>query len=270
MNTNTAYLIAVVSAGCIIARTGRSVYWRSKRKKITRTYTDKYAFYDAALSENNPYYKSLPEQGRRRFLKRVVVFMEFKEFKYVDLEPEETMPLLISAAAIQLTFGLESFQLDYFDTLYILKDNYRYGLYDKPFEGHVSREGIYLSWSNFIREFRNYSDGQNVGLHEMAHALSYVNFTVEDGMDNAFHDKFKDFSQVGQPLFERMQQGESSLLDPYAATNYQEFWAVCVETFFERPEDFNRQQPELYRSLCELLNQDPLTPDKVLNPTKND
>lgn len=61
-----------------------------------------------------------------------------------------------------------------------------------------------------------------------------------------------------------MQAGESLFLDPYAATNYQEFWAVSIETFFERPTAFKRQLPDLYSSLCVLLNQDPLTPHKIL------
>jgi MtfA peptidase len=133
-----------------------------------------------------------------------------------------------------------------------------------PFEGHVSEDGIYLSWAHFLKEFTDYSDGQNVGLHEMAHALTYVNFSVQNGRDKAFHDYFSEFSVVARPIFERMQQGETNLLDPYAATNYQEFWAVCIETFFERSTSFRRQLPELYFSLCALLNQDPLTPDKVL------
>ena len=129
----------------------------------------------------------------------------------------------------------------------------------------MSEDGIYLSWTHFIREYTDYSDGQNVGLHEMAHALTYVNFAVQDGRDNSFHDHFTEFSAVARPIFERMQAGESTLLDPYAATNYQEFWAVCIETFFERSTTFRRQLPELYFSLCSLLNQDPLTPNKILN-----
>jgi len=183
------------------------------------------------------------------------------------------MPLLISSAAIQLTFGLENFLLDHFNTIYLLKDNYRYGLYNTPFEGHVSEEGIYLSWSNFLREFSDYSDGQNVGLHEMAHALVYVNFKADGGKDQAFDDRFKDFSVVGRQVFERMQAGsvnETNLLGAYAATSYQEFWAVCVETFFERPIAFKKAIPELYLALCTLLNQDPLTPARVLSLTKTD
>ncbi len=273
MSANAAFLIIVVLVGILIACL--LIYARrlGQRKQIVQVFQSKHQVFDNQLSQYNPYYKSLDMTGRDRFLKRVVEFMAHKDFQYIDVQAEEIMPLLISSAAIQLTFGLENFLLDHFNTIYLLKDNYRYGLYNTPFEGHVSEEGIYLSWSNFLREFSDYSDGQNVGLHEMAHALVYVNFTPDGGKDQAFHDRFKDFSVVGRQVFERMQAGsvnETNLLGAYAATSYQEFWAVCVETFFERPIAFKKAIPELYLALCILLNQDPLTPAKVLNLIKID
>lgn len=263
MSKDIAYMVALVLAGWGLARLILYADKIGRKHRVTRLWAGNQRAFDNILSQNNPYYKSLDGSARDRFLRRVLTFMEYKEFKYIDVEPEQQMPLLISAAAVQLTFGLENFLLDYFKTIYILKDNYRYGLYNVPFEGHVSEDGIYLSWSNFSREFNDYSDGQNVGLHEMAHALTYVNFNVNEGRDNAFHDKFKDFSTVARPVFERMQAGEATILGEYAATNYQEFWAVCVETFFERSTTFKKQLPELYFSLCTLLNQDPLTPGKI-------
>src|SRR5579859_5379022 len=260
-----AYIVAAVLAVLGLSRLAGYIRRLWYREKVTRGFAGKQRVFDYILSRYNYYYRSLDSAGRERFIRRVLTFIEYKEFKYIDMEAEDRMPVLISAAAVQLTFGLANYTLDYFKTIYVLKNNYRYGLYNVPFEGHVSGEGIYLSWSNFIRQFTDYSDGQNVGLHEMAHALTYVNFTVSEGRDNAFHDKFKDFSTIARPVFERMQAGEATILDPYAATNYQEFWAVCVETFFEQPTPFRRQLPELYFSLCSLLNQDPLTPNKVLN-----
>jgi len=265
MLTEIALIIGLVIAVFVIARLSRLVIKSIRAVKVTRIYDDRHWDFDNILSQYNPYYKSLDDTVKDRFLRRVLHFMEDKDFEYIDLEKEERMPLLISAAAVQLTFGLEHYLLDYFKTIYILKENYRFGLYNMPFEGHVSEDGIYLSWSNFIREFTDYSDGQNVGLHEMAHALAYVNFTVEDGKDNAFHDKFKDFSEIARPVFERMQAGETTIMDPYASTNYQEFWAVSIETFFEKTHAFKRQMPELYDSLCSLLNQDPLTARKVID-----
>jgi Mlc titration factor MtfA (ptsG expression regulator) len=190
--------------------------------------------------------------------------MEEKDFQYVEIEQEDIMPVLISGAAIQLTFGLERFLLDHFKTIYVVRDNYTYGLFNVPFEGHVNDEGIYLSWNNFLREFNNYTDGENVGLHELAHALTYVNFTVDDVRDDWFYANFPKFSKIARPVFEKMQKGENIFLNKYAATDYNEFWAVCVETFFECPEKFRQELPDLYFSLSHLLNQDPLTEQKII------
>ena len=72
------------------------------------------------------------------------------------------------------------------------------------------------------------------------------------------------FSDVARPIFNAMQNGESNLLNNYAATNYNEFWAVAVETFFEKSLQLKIEMPHLYTALCSLLNQDPLLPGKLL------
>jgi Mlc titration factor MtfA (ptsG expression regulator) len=264
MTIDTVHMVLYLLVGAILV--GLPAYGTAlfRRRRLRQQFADKHGEYDELLERYNPYYKSLGVAGRERFLHRALCFMEVKKFEYIDVAPQEIMPLLISATAVQLTFGLEHYLLDHFRTIHILQDRYRYGLYNQPFEGHVAEDGIYFSWNHFFREYADYSDGQNVGLHEMAHALTYVNFSVQDGRDTTFHDHFSEFSSVARPLFERMQAGETLLLDPYAATNYQEFWAVCVETFFERSNSMKKQLPELYSALCILLNQDPLTADKLL------
>ena len=44
----------------------------------------------------------------------------------------------------------------------------------------------------------------------------------------------------------------------YAASNIDEFWAVCVEHFYEAPEEFCRNLPELYQAMCSILGIDPM------------
>jgi Mlc titration factor MtfA (ptsG expression regulator) len=244
-----------------VIRRRRRWYQRNRIDELLQT---RQVDYDNLLSRANPYYNSLSSEGRDRFLKRVLLFIQSKRFEYIDMEVQESAPLLISAAAVQLTYGLDHFLLDYFSTIYVVSNKYTYGLTPTPYEGHVSQDGIYLSWADFTREFADYTDGQNVGLHEMAHALTYVNFTAHEGRDATFHDAFVNFSAIARPIFERMKAGETNILNPYAATNYQEFWAVCIETFFERSSDFKSQLPQLYTALCTLLNQDPLTTEKFL------
>lgn len=227
------------------------------------------ASYDAILTRCNGYYCSLAPPQRLRFIERVAVFTANKTFSCVDMQPDERMPVLIAAAAVQISFGLNKFLLDFFDTIYIMQRQYSYGGYQKPFEGHVNSTGIYLSWDNFMKGFENYTDGDNVGIHEMAHALAYVNFMAgaNSDQDSGFIKRFYDFSNVARPIFNSMQLGVPTLLNTYAATNYNEFWAVAVETFFERSIQMKLEMPALYQSLCNLLNQDPLLPEKILQDT---
>jgi Mlc titration factor MtfA (ptsG expression regulator) len=259
--TSNMLTIGTVLLVFFVIRRRRRWYQRNKIDQLLQT---RQVDYDNILSRYNPYYKSLSSGGRDRFLKRVLLFVQSKRFEYIDMDAQESMPLLIGAAAVQLTYGLDHFLLDYFGTIYVVRNKYTYGPTATPYEGHVSQDGIYLSWADFTREYADYGDGQNVGLHEMAHALTYVNFTAHEGRDPTFHDAFVNFSAVARPVFERMKAGETNILNSYAATNYQEFWAVCIETFFERSADFSTSLPKLYTALCTLLNQDPLTTEKVL------
>lgn len=222
--------------------------------------------FDEWLSAYNGYYKTLAPDLRQRFLKRVSWFMSTKTFTCIHMPEEGRMALLISAASIQITFGLEKYLLEFFDTIYIMRHNYKYGMYNRPFEGHVNGNGIYLSWDNFLRGYEDYTDADNVGIHEMAHALAYVNFMTDNtsAKDVGFIQRFELFSTVARPIFESMQNGTVTLLDAYAATNYNEFWAVSVETFFEKSLEMKVEMPHLYTAMCQLLNQDPLTPEKLL------
>jgi hypothetical protein len=124
--------------------------------------------------------------------------------------------------------------------------------------GHVDQTGIYLSWDNFIKGISGQTPNCNVGLHEMGHALTYVNFITQTEEDKHFKNEFTNFSKVARPIFTSMQTGAKNLLGDYAATNYHEFWAVSVEVFFENPVQFRHELPELYEAMASVLNQDPL------------
>jgi len=237
-------IIALVLGILLLSRPVTLLFQRLYTKHQFKRFIAAETFYHSVVSRHLKYYNRLSLEEQRKFLFRTYVFQHSKNFHYIEVEQNPEMPILVSAAAVQLTFGLEKFKLNYFDDIFILRDDYHYGFYSRPFMGHVDQTGIYLSWDNFMRGITGQTPNCNVGLHEMAHALTYVNFTVQEGRDTSFHDKFKDFSAIARPVFERMQAGETTILDPYAATNYQEFWAVCIETFFERSTSFRRQLPE--------------------------
>src|SRR5579863_5221887 len=224
-----------------------------------RHFIAKETFYHAVVSRYVKYYNRLGLEEQRKFLFRTYLFRNTKHFHYIEVEESAEMPILISAVAVQLSFGLEKFMLNYFDDIFVLRDDYHYGFYSRPFMGHVDQTGIYLSWDNFIKGVSHLTPNCNVGLHEMAHALAYVNFVTQTEEDRHFKIEFPNFSKVARPIFTSMQQsGAKNLLGDYAATNYHEFWAVAVEIFFESPVQFRHELPELYEAMATVLNQDPL------------
>ncbi len=230
------------------------LYTRHQFKKFIARET----FYHSVVSRYLKYYNRLNLEEQRKFLFRTWLFQHSRNFHYIEVEAAAEMPILVSAVAVQLTFGLEKFKLSYFDDIFILRDDYHYGFYSRPFMGHVDQTGIYLSWDNFIKGISGQTPNCNVGLHEMGHALTYVNFITHTEEDRHFKSEFTNFSKVARPIFTSMQTGAKNLLGDYAATNYHEFWAVSVELFFENPVQFRHELPELYEAMARVLNQDPL------------
>lgn len=232
----------------------QSLYTKHQFKKFVSRET----FYHSVISRHFSYYNRLNLEEQRKFLFRTYQFQQAKNFHYIEVEATAEMPILVSAAAVQLTFGLDQFKLGYFEDIFILRDDYHYGFYSRPFMGHVDQTGIYLSWDNFIKGIKGETRHCNVGLHEMGHALAYVNFITRTDEDKHFKKEFHNFSKVARPIFTSMQEGHKNLLGDYAATNYHEFWAVSVEIFFENPVLFRHEMPLLYEAMVRLLNQDPL------------
>lgn len=241
------------------------------RAKIRKETEDDLALnkhlYDECLRKYNPYYASLPGELKERFLSRTISFMWQKEFRFHAMEEEGHIPLLISGAAVQMTFGLKNYLLDYFPVIHVIKKEYVLDMDKETYYGHVSHTGIYISWNHFVQGYKDYTDSVNVGLHEMAHAVSFDVFLGQcDHHDYAFRSRLEEFAEEGKPVFRAMRSGMSHLLDDYGATNFDEFWAVCVETFFENPVEFKAHMPDLYISVAELLNQDPLLSVKIIDP----
>jgi hypothetical protein len=215
----------------------------------------------------NPYYQTLPDNLKQRFVERTLHFSVSKEFHYHAIDEEEYIPILISGAAVQLTFGLQNYLMDYFDIIHVMKREYVLHSDNETYLGHVSKSGIHISWDNFAYGYINYSDAKNLGLHEMAHALQFDSVLgYENNYDRDFKKRMEDFYAEGLPIFRAMRTGMNLVFDEYSTTNFDEFWAVSVENFFESPTVFKQRLPQLYQEMCDLLNQDPLSPQLIIKP----
>ncbi len=221
--------------------------------------------FGSIISRYIPYFNELPDSGKKRFVERTVHFRSLKEFNYIGMEEKKEVPVLVSAAAVRITFGLDKYELPFFKNIYVTPDAYQKSGEQEIFVGHVSPEGIYISWKYFLQGYSDSTDNVNVAIHEMAHALEHESFIDETGVDKDFKTDFAKFSSVSGPVFASTIVTRRSYLRSYAFTNMQEFWAVSVEAFFENPAGLKQNMPELYGTLCDVLNQDPLTADKILS-----
>ncbi len=225
-------------------------------------YGDALSFSDGELSgiltKRFPYFNGLSAIQKIRFLDRLQNFIANKIFKIHDSKAYKEMPVLISAAAIQLTFGLEKYLLPNFEFIHVYPQEFMRVQDTICFlEGNVSGHAINLSWKHFLEGYANPTDGQNVGLHELAHALYYQTFIVEENVDPTFRNTFDSFNNYGNKVFEQELQPGNDLYSDYALKNFQEFWAESAEIFFEKPAEMKASYPLLYDTIKTLLNQDP-------------
>ena len=116
---------------------------------------------------------------------------------------------------------------------------------------------VLVSWFDDPEDSR----GVNVVIHEFAHQLDMKNGDA-DGMP-PLHDGMsrKRWAEVMGTAFEdfrrRVDSGEDTLIDPYAAELPSEFFAVTSEVFFEDPLLLRDDYPEVYEQLSLFYRQDP-------------
>jgi Mlc titration factor MtfA (ptsG expression regulator) len=212
---------------------------------------------NAILNKRSPFYTRLNPFEKEKFLKRLKKFISRKTFNIHDNSGFKEMPVLISASAIQLSFGLEYYLLPDFPVINIFPQEFL-GVHPniRFLEGNVSDSSINISWKHFLNGFSIPDDGQNVGLHEMAHAYYYQNLQCRECEDQQFKKIYPSYELTANKVYEQEQKPGYDLYTEYAMKNFQEFWAESVEIFFEKPLVLKTSYPQLYDAMRSLLQQD--------------
>lgn len=214
----------------------------------------------AILEKHFRFYHFLPLKSRRIFEHRVAKFIRLKEFipRQMD-EITLEMKVLIAASAIQLTFGFPKIFLSYFKYIIVFPDQFFSNANQRYHKGEVNpgAKAIVLSWRHFVQGYAD-SEGVNLGLHEMAHALQLENIVMNYEYDFLDAEAIRNWQELASTEIARMREGQESLFRAYGSTNHLEFFAVAVENFFERPEEFAAYSYPMYKAMSDLIRQDPL------------
>lgn len=215
------------------------------------------------LKPINVYYKKLTPEERKRFEWRVYYFItsteiEFRMFRG-QLINQNAARYLIASCATQLSLFLSEDCYDAFHKLIIYPDNYYSPITGNYHKGETNPAAgiIVLSWKSLNSGFANNTDGINLLMHELAHALwlenklfNYRTFDIE---------ALEAYEVMAAVTTAGMQAaGQEHFFRRYALTNEEEFFAVAVENFFERPVQFKTLLPDLYVTLVDLFKQDPI------------
>ena len=121
---------------------------------------------------------------------------------------------------------------------------------------------VLLSWQDVLAGAADPRDGHNVVIHEFAHQLDQESGAANGAPWLREPARRARWAQVlgreFQALQERLAQEESGLIEPYAATNAAEFFAVVSELFFEKPTQLALAHRALFAEFCGYYGVNPL------------
>lgn len=120
---------------------------------------------------------------------------------------------------------------------------------------------VVLSWDDVLAGAADPGDGRNVVIHEFAHQLDQEKGRANGAPWLRGREARASWAAVLSAEFEalrrRLAQGESGLIDAYAATDAAEFFAVVSEHFFEQPAALAAAHPALYAEFVRCYGTDP-------------
>lgn len=246
--------------------------WRTwRRRRILSRQPLAVVLWQGALAEL-PLLHGLPAHDLARLRQWVTLFLHSKHINAAGgLQLTDQMRVIIAAQACLLILNLD---LDYYDgwvEIIVYPDAFvpNHEVVDAdgvvhqvqtPLSGQAWLGGpVILSWADASKQYT--MPGDNVVIHEFAHKLDMLNGDANgfpplhpemnrSAWSTAFGAAFEDFQG-------RLNTGEDSEIDPYAAESPGEFFAVMSEVFFEKPLAIKQNYPAVYTQLALFYRQDP-------------
>lgn len=130
--------------------------------------------------------------------------------------------------------------------------------YDDTVLGEAWEHGpVLLSW---LHAENGVEEGLNVVIHEFAHKLDMANGEAngQPPMTEAAAARWQAaFVPAYADFCARLDRGEDTAIDPYAAESPAEFFAVLSEVFFETPALLHRTYPAVFAVLAAYYRQTP-------------
>ncbi len=227
----------------------------------------------ACIARNVRAAQAVPVALRARFEGLVTTFLEEKRFVGCNgLEVTDEIRCTIAAQACLLLLGRPGRVYDELRSILVYPSAFwvedevedeagvvtprRRELSGESWESHR----IVLSWEDIEQSRALPSDGYNVVLHEFAHYLEAEGLGLaprSEGATRTVSAWLADLRAEYTRMVDEVDEGAETFLDPYAAEDEAEFFAVATEDFIDRPALFESACPVLYGLMREFYGVDP-------------
>ena len=216
----------------------------------------------------------LPDKLRLQFEGKIRLFLDQIEFVGCDgLKITEEIRLSIAAQACLLVVNTETWYR-HLRTILVYPGAFKSRV--KRHDGYVVTESeevrlgeswargpVVLSWQATEDGALNDRSGHNVVFHEFAHQLDNLSGFTDGAPILRKGQKFDDWNRLFNAAYEKHKHdvaaGVTTVIDNYGATNLEEFFAVAVEVFFERPYALRQAEPAVYKQLAIYFDLNPAT-----------
>jgi Mlc titration factor MtfA (ptsG expression regulator) len=217
------------------------------------------------LAEKVIYYKNLAPDDQTKFAEDVMRFLACVRITGVQTQVTIEDKLLVASSAVIPVFGFPDWEYTFLDEVILYPTSF-----DRDFiigskrefiqgmVGNGAMEGkMILSNRALHNGFSNDRDKKNVGIHEFIHLVDKEDGII-DGLAISLNENSYSIPWLNL-MAEKVQAMKSDNLgiNPYGATNKQEFLAVASEYFFERPHLLKAHHPQLYDLLSKAFKQEP-------------
>lgn len=243
------------------------------------------AAWDAILRRNIPVYPRMPADLQAQLRRLVQQFLHQKKFVGCEgLEIDDEVRVTIAGQACLLLLNRPSrvyprlHAVLVYPSAFIVPRNQvdEAGVVTEARQdllGESWEDGrVVLSWDHVQRGAHDWTDGQNVVLHEFAHQLD-----SESGHNNGApylgsRSSYRNWADVLSRDFAGLRAdaayGQPTVMDHYGANSPAEFFAVATETFFEKPYQMAERHGELFSEFLKYYRVDPrewLTPPEPVD-----
>jgi MtfA peptidase len=209
--------------------------------------------YRDTLNDYVSFYANQEEEGKKHFEEKFEKFLLATKITGANAVIEDLDRVLIGAAAVIPVYYINDWEYVNLREVLVYPGNFNTEFEQEGHErmisgmvgtGHLQNVMILSKWE--LRQgFINSQSNRNTALHEFIHLVDKMDGTLDGVPELLLERKYLvQWKQLIDQTMLDVRNGVSDI-DAYAATSAVECFAVISEYFFEQPEAFQANHPEL-------------------------